>query len=93
MAPVEEVNQKGAGAGAQTIDQDQKRVMLPGQPHQAIINQAEKGEPLFAVRRHQVGPERVLHHVDEGGPVIDDVKKARSPKDDDRERQQEEGRH
>ena len=29
--------------------------------------------------------------MDEGGPVIYDVKKVRSPKDDDRERQQEEG--
>ena len=67
--------------------------MLPGQLHQAIINQAEKGEPLFAVRGHQVFPERVLHHVDEGGPVIYDVKKIRSPEDDDRERQsKQEGR-
>ena len=55
--------------------------MFSGNFHQAIVKQVKEGEPLLSIRGEEVLPERTLRHLDEGSPIVDDIKKTRSPED------------
>ena len=88
MPPEKIIDQKSIHAGAQTIDQDQERVSFSGNFHQAIVQQVKDGEPLLAIRGDEILSERTLRHLDQGGPIIQDIKKPRFPEDYDRQSQQ-----
>ena len=90
VPPEKVIQQKSIDAGTQAIDQNQERVMFSGNFHQAIVKQVKKGEPLFAIRGDEILSERMLRHLDEGGPIIQNIKENRSPEDYYRHRQQEE---
>ena len=81
VPPAKAIEQKRIHAGPQAIDQHQDRVLFPGNFHQAIVKQVKEGEPLLSIRSEEVLSERTLRHLDEGRPIVDNIKKTRSPED------------
>jgi hypothetical protein len=88
VPPEKIIEQKSIHAGSQAIDQHQERVLFSGNFHQTIVKQEKEGEPLLSIRGDEVLSERTFRHLDEGSPIIYNIKKTRFPEDYYRQSQQ-----